>query len=294
MKKNVMSMTGYGRGEATSSAGRFVIEIQSLNRRHLEVSLQFPRPLLRFELPARKHVAEHVARGGVSVSLTWQKEPEAAVNVVPNLALAKGIKAAWEQVAKETQISGGVTLEMLARERELLQLDELGSAPEAIEAGIEEALTAALKTLNAVRAQEGAALADELSSRLKALEMTLAKIEKLSENAPRRYREKLRERLQEFAESADEDERILKEIALFAEKVDITEECVRLKSHLELFADTLKEAGPKGKRLDFLLQEMGREFNTIGSKSSDVEIAHLVVGGKSDLEKMREQGQNIE
>lgn len=294
------SMTAYGRGVAAFHYGRFTIEIQSVNRRHLEVSISLPRLFARFEVGIRKLVAAHIGRGALNVTVTWKTEGNQPVSVVPNLSLARSLKEAWEKLVMELGVKEDVPLSLLARQNDLFLYEEEIVNEEQYLQALNNAVTEALQALLVMKRHEGATLVHDLLKRLDQLTAEIVRIEALSVGGAEKYRQKLQGRLEEFFSGSQEnEERILREVAIFAERMDITEEIVRFKSHLSQFANLVEkplenEIETRGKTLDFLLQELLREINTVGSKASDAAIAHHVVTVKSELEKIREQVQNIE
>jgi uncharacterized protein (TIGR00255 family) len=280
-------MTGFGRAESDAPIGRLVIEIQSVNRKYLEVFVSPPKELSRFEQDVRKWVGESVSRGQVSVRIFLNASLQAKM---PNVELLKELKKGWQKVAKVVGTDPQeITLSFL-----------LQYAPAEKEVGIDEnklflqrCMKKALDGLVEMKRAEGKALCKDLTERLKGLEKILEKIKKSSPNASQKMRKKLTDKMNDLLGNTTADERVLKEIALFAEKVDIAEEITRFKSHVVQFKALLK-GGLVGRKMDFLIQEMGREINTIGSKSMEAKISHMVVEMKSELEKIREQVQNIE
>ncbi|MCP5470251.1 MAG: YicC family protein [Chlamydiales bacterium] len=284
MKKefSLSSMTAYGQGEALSKEGRVTVEVQGVNRRFLEVNLNLPRALSSLEMEIRAKVAKHIKRGQLSLSLVWQREKKAPLR--PNLPLARALKEGWDEIAAE--VGGSFDLSLIAQERDLFVTDE----EELPQDPVFEAIETALDHLVAMRKEEGEKLAQDLAERLSLLEKYVGEIERTAEGATSRYQEKLKARLAEFG-SPENEERILREIVVYAERIDITEEVVRFKIHAEKFRKTMQEGSACGKKLDFLLQELIRESNTIGAKAQDTS---LVVEIKSELEKMREQVQNVE
>ncbi len=295
---HLRSMTACGRGETTFDSGRVVVDLQSLNRKHLEISLSIPRALNHLEIPLRKKVMQHVSRGQLNVSINWQREGKQSLQVTPNIPLAKELKEGWEQLRSALNLTSEITLEMLSTQRDLLSIEEaVGSE---VEAAVDNAIEQALSQLIEMKELEGEELANDLVGRIRLLEKEMQFIESKCDGASERYRLKLLERLKTlFSDEIENEERVLKEIALFAERVDISEEIVRFQSHLKQFITLLemplKDAlEARGKRGDFLLQELMREINTIGAKASDLEIAQRVIIVKSELERMREQIQNVE
>ncbi|MCC5832321.1 MAG: YicC family protein [Chlamydiales bacterium] len=294
------SMTAYGRGASSFAYGSFTVEIQSVNRRYLEVNINLPKLLARFEIPLRKKVSKRVGRGMVNVFVGWRSEVQTPVKVIPNLSLAKGIKSAWEQIAFELGLEASVGLALLAQEKELLSFEEELPEEEGFLKALEESLDEALDHLLEMKEKEGGALAKDLRERTLILDEYISEIEAHAGDGSEKYRRKLIERLGELlGGSPENEERILREVALFAERVDITEEIVRFRSHATQFRQMLEKppvesAETRGKTLDFLIQELNREINTIGSKAAAIAVTEQVVKAKGELEKMREQVQNIE
>lgn len=294
------SMTAYGRGTASSPEGTFTVEIQSVNRRHLEVHLNLPKLLTRFEMPLRKQIQERVGRGMINVYVGWRSEGGNPVKVTPNLSLAKGIKSAWEQILFELGLEGRIDLALLAKEEGLILIDEALPEESRLFDTLNTALAEALDHFVAMKEREGKSLAHDLHERIITLIGVIEMVASLAPEGVEKVRRKLNERLEElFSGNSENEERILREVALYAERSDITEEVTRFKSHLEQFRYLLEKpltecTETRGKTLDFLIQELNREINTIGSKASDLTITNQVVKAKGEIEKMREQVQNIE
>ena len=294
------SMTAYGRGVVVFSYGRFTIEIQSVNRRYLEINVGLPRQFIRFEIEIRKIISASIGRGMINVSVSWKADAKQPISVTPNLPLAKGVKKAWETLTAELGINESVPLNLLAKEADLLLYEDEFTDEEVYRNALSSAMGEALKALLIMKRQEGATLAKDLKERVKVLQAEIAYIEAHSGEGSEKYRQKLTMRLNEFfTGSSENEERVLREVAVYAERIDVTEEIVRFKSHLVQFGRMVErpldnELETRGKTLDFLLQELLREINTIGSKASDLGIAQHVITVKSELEKIREQVQNIE
>jgi len=287
----LLSMTGFGRGVADGSVGRLIVEIQSLNRKYLEIFISLPKEFSRFENEVRKWVSEEVARGQVNVRIHWIPAADVWINMLPSPEILKGLKTGWEKLSKQLGFDPkNIDLPFLVQTLPAMQKVDL--AEEEDLPVLQKSVLSALKALTEMRRKEGSALKKDLTQRTSALEKMALKIEKRSPEASHKMRQKLTEKIGEA--TLECDERILREVALFAERVDITEEITRLKSHFAQFKTLLEEKGPMGRKMEFLVQEMGREINTIGSKSLDIEISRLIVEMKSELEKNREQIQNIE
>lgn len=294
------SMTAFGEGEAVCSEGRFIVELQSVNRRFLEIHPHLPRFISSYEHQLRERLAASLARGQVHLSVHFHKEGMQEVSVKPNLPLALQLKRGWEEIAATLGLSEKVPLELLVREKELFTIEDRLEKTETLHKALMEALECALSQLIEQRAREGASLAKDLYERTNRLSTFLSQIEALSGDQVAVQREKLSKRLTELFENQEEnEERLMREVALLAERLDITEEVVRLKIHLKQFEEIVTRqvvnAGQGvGKELEFLVQELGREINTIGSKSQNAQITAFVVSMKSELEKIREQVHNVE
>jgi len=273
-KMPIFSMTGFGR----SAVASLVVEIQSVNRKQLEIQCSLPRQFLSFEPELRKLVSQHVSRGSVSVRVTVQGGKQAVAACVSDL---KALKKRWETVAVELGFSKqDISLPFL-----LEQIALEGPAPVQNTKELTKALSLALSGLRTMQEKEGTALFRDITSRLKLIEKHLSHIETTFPTTIATLRQTLTQRLTELAQIADE--RLIREIPAYAEKLDITEELTRLRSHMSQFLTTTS-----GRKMEFLLQEMGREVNTIGSKAQS--FSSLIVDIKTELEKIREQVQNIE
>ncbi len=293
------SMTGFGSALIKTKSGLLEIEIGSVNRKHFECLLFLPREWLSLEIAAKKEIGKHIFRGQVIVRSTFYPSVEALENGLPEISLLKSLKSGWEKRAEALGYGKeSVDLSFLASQLKLVSknTETIGMKNGRTDSGIEKenffkVLNQALKKMLLMKEKEGMLLQKDIFGRLSKVQKMLVQIEKKAQNSTDKYAEKLKERL---AKLKFEDERVFKEIALFAEKVDITEELVRLESHLKQFAALKNEKEAIGRKMDFLLQEMGREVNTIASKASDVTISSAVVNIKGELEKIREQVQNIE
>jgi uncharacterized protein (TIGR00255 family) len=294
------SMTGYGSARAASSAGgQFTVEIQSVNRRQSEILVNLPRELSSLEPPLRGAVNERIARGRLVVNVGYQGRNPATGNgpAAPalDLAAARAYYQAMLALKADLGASGEVSIESVLRAPGVLRSQE-EPLEAAVAAGpILQALQTALGDLLAMRAAEGARLAIDLQTRLEILRGHLAEIRTRQPEATQQYRATLQERLRRAGlELPIDDERLAREVVLFADRCDISEEVTRLASHLEQFADLLKKDEPVGRTMDFLCQEIAREFNTLGAKGNDLRLNQLAVACKTELDKIREQVQNIE
>ncbi len=283
-------MTAYSRATSSEVEGiTWSVEIHTINRKALDINIYLPRELLFFDVELRKLIAQSLQRGQVTVRVNLEKGKEAGAAV----PLLKKLKSGWEKTAKELGLGKEeITLTFLLAQMEKVSSDLFGTK---IQTELKKTVSVALTGLVKMKETEGKALAADMLKRVKTLQSNVSAMEKMSSKAPEHYREKLLARLEVLLKEPLEDERVLREVALFAEKADITEEITRLKSHLVQFADLLKSKGESvGRTLDFLIQEILREINTVSSKSPDLALTQLAVSSKAELEKIREQVQNIE
>ena len=289
------SMTGYGRGEAARGGAKFTVEISTVNRKQAELSLYLPRELDALESRARDEINAKVSRGRIAARVQWTAKSGDRAQVEIDRNLAKEYAKEDRKLATDLKLGGEVSLDTILRAPGVLQTSEEELDVESLWTPLRTAVRAALKELLAMRAREGANLKKDLQKRIDALQKSVKAVKRQAPKTVRRHREALLDRLnQSGLDLKLDDERVLKEVALFADRIDITEELTRLESHFGQFADYAKSKGPVGRTLDFLSQEMNREVNTIGSKANDPLISRLVVAMKSELEKFREQVQNVE
>lgn len=295
--REMKSMTGFGRGESVARGTCFRVEISSVNRKQADISVNLPRELAELEVEVREAVAARITRGRVSVKVTLdtaEGEGQTRQQLRVDRALAKAYAEAF---AGLRAVAGEVPLAPLdlLRAPGVFVLEEVGVEPESAAAPLRKALAAALAAFDRMRQAEGAELKKDLGERLAALHAHGAAVAERAPAVVERYRNQLRQRLDEAGVPVDlDDERVLREIGLFAERSDISEELTRLESHLKQFARYLRSRRPMGRAMDFLAQELNREVNTIGSKANSAEIARHVVEAKGEIEKIREQVQNVE
>ena len=288
-------MTGFGRAEANSKYGLFTVEVSSVNNRFLELSVRLPRNLSVLEPKVREMVNSVTQRGKVNLYVNLAENGQAAGEGLINTTLATAYYKQLRKLKQDLRLGGDVELE------DLLLLPDI-TRPASAEIDVDEAWTIietaagrALKALVAMRAREGKAMAADMRSRLKAVVTILKRIERDTADSVKTYATKLSARIAELLNGRKPDPvRLEEEIALFAERTDITEECLRFRSHVDQFLATLRQKDAIGRRLNFILQEMNREVNTIGSKASDFGISSDVISLKEEIEKLREQVQNVE
>ncbi|MBO8168153.1 MAG: YicC family protein [Thermoanaerobacteraceae bacterium] len=288
------SMTGYGQGQGSSAGKAITVELKSVNHRFLDISVRLPRQYSILEERFRRQVKEKVARGRIDIYVKMEDELEAEKEIIVDKALAEAYLKSLRELADALEIDGTVSAYELSRLDDVLRLNEEEDL-DAIWVGMEEALTQALDQLIEMRHLEGEKLKADVMRRKHTIERLTGEIAGRTSLVVAQYQKKLTERVKELlGDTPVDEERIAQEVAIMAEKSDISEELVRLKSHLEQLEETLLLDQPIGRKLDFIVQEMHREINTIGSKNIDVTIGRLVVEIKSEIEKIREQVQNIE
>ncbi|MFO1483428.1 MAG: YicC/YloC family endoribonuclease [Verrucomicrobiaceae bacterium] len=289
------SMTGFGRGEAQRDGVTWSVECSSVNRKQLEVVVNLPRELSELENAVRAEVSGAVSRGRVNVAVRKEAASTTAEAVRVDHVLAANYFHAMHALALKLEIPAEVALSDITRLPGVMNLAQSEVAADAAWPVIQEALAAALKQLTAMRVAEGGSLRADIETRLQTIESLLESIRAKAATVPEYQRKQLRQRLEEAGLPLPlDDERLVKEIALFADRTDISEELTRAASHVKQFRAYLDADAPAGRSLDFLLQEFFREFNTMGSKCNNAEIAHHVVTAKTELEKIREQVQNAE
>ncbi len=289
------SMTGFGAGRARVGDEEVSVELRSLNHKFCEVKARLPRELGALEPVLSKQVKDRLARG--SVELLVKRQAATASGTVPtvDLALAREYVRAFRELAKELGLAGDVAWSQVANQPGVVRLEEKGvdleSATQACQAALDQALTA----LEKMRQVEGEAVHKDLDERMKLLEGWSREVAQLAPRAVQEYQQRLTDRVAELARGVSVDpQRLAQEVALFAERTDIAEEVTRLSSHLEQFRVLMASSEPAGRRMDFLVQEMHREVNTTGSKSQHADISARVVSMKAEVERIREQVQNVE
>ena len=290
------SMTGFGRAIVTKDGITVSAEVRSVNNRYLDLTTRLPRILSQREKDIKEIVRSYINRGSLNISIKIEHDANGATPLKVNTSAAKSYYKLLNELRKAVKLRERIKLEHLLNFSEVLEpLDEEQS--DELEWNLsQDALRQALGALNAMRSQEGLELANDLCKRIQWMDETIDQIEKLSKEQVPEERKNLQERITQLLEDkfTIDQNRLELEIALLADKLDVTEECVRYRSHNKYFLDALTKGEAAGRKLNFLIQEMNREANTIGSKSNDAAIAHLVVGLKEELEKIREQLQNIE
>jgi len=291
----IKSMTGYGRGQAQRDNLSFTVEIKAVNHRYADINIKAPRLITPFESQIKKQVGAVLKRGKIDIYVTQNNNAQATVKPVVNKNLAAAYLEALQDIRDLEGVSGDVPLEYLASLPDVVKLEDVSIVEEEISSCLEAALADALDAIVGMRAIEGAATGVDMVERLVLLKEMLTGIEAQAVTVPLEWQRKLNERLARLQNGAEMDpQRVAQEIAIFADRCDISEELVRFRSHLEQFSELLNQVEPVGRQMDFLVQELNREANTMGSKSNDATLTRYVVGLKSELEKIREQVQNIE
>lgn len=291
----IRSMTGYGRCQESRDGRDITVEIRSVNHRYFEYSSRLPRSCTFLDDRLKKLVQCSVSRGKVDLGLVIQSTDGGDTQVVINHALAREYLEALRELGGELSLTDDITLSVISRFGDIFTVRKAEEDEEKLWADVEAVAQAALGRFVEMRRQEGDRLRQDVLSRLDSVEAAVAQVEQRSPQTVEEYRIRLTAKLQEILGSTALDEqRIITEAAIIGEKLAVDEETVRLRSHIEQFRSIMDMPEPVGRKLDFLVQEMNREINTIGSKSQDVTIARVVVGVKSEIEKIREQIQNIE
>ena len=291
----VKSMTGYGRAREMRNGRDITVEVRSVNNRYLDCTVKMPRAYIFAEDRMKARVQQAISRGKVDVFVTIDASAADAAVVAVNEPLARGYYDALTRLKTMFDLSGDITPEVLAKFPDVLAVTKAEEDVEAIAADICAVLDDALAAYNAMRAVEGEKLAADVAGRITTIEAVVGKVEERSPQTVAAYRQRLETKMQEVLQSTTIDEsRILTEAAIFADKIAVDEETVRLRSHIAQLRAMLVSDEPVGRKLDFLIQEVNRECNTIGSKCNDLTIAQDVVNMKAEVEKIREQVQNME
>lgn len=292
----VRSMTGYGKHSTHVKDTQIVVEVRSVNHRFLDISTKLPHNLLFMEEKLKRQVKRKLERGRVDVFVTIEGEGFFEKKVEVDYNLLDQYVEKWKEVKGRYQLTEDVSIDMVSKLDDIFTVMEMEEDTNALQQSLLDAIDTALERLLAMRVEEGVRLREDFEKRLDTITEILVKLEDKRPRIVEEYREKIRERIEEYAgEALDPDEsRVLQEVALLAEKGDVTEELTRMKSHVKQFKATLARHDAIGRTMDFIVQEMHREVNTIGSKSNDVEVSEWVVALKSEIEKVKEQVQNVE
>ena len=291
----VKSMTGYGRAVETVNGREFTVEIRSVNNRYLDCNVKMPRAITFAEEAVKAAVKAAVSRGKVDVYISMTSEAGDDISVKLNKTVVEGYLTAMRQMVEEYGVKDDISVSTLSRMSDVFVVEKPQTDEDQLKQDLLSVVEKALVNYNQMRAVEGAALEADLRNRAATILDLVSQVEILNPQTVSDYRTRLEEKMREVLENKSIDEaRLLTEAAIFADKVAVDEETVRLRSHLEQMDSMLRSGGGIGRKLDFLLQEMNREANTTGSKCTDVKVARIVVEIKAELEKIREQTQNIE
>lgn len=289
------SMTGFGRGIVSSDIAEITAEIRSVNHRYFEFSARMPRTCSFLEDKLKKLCNSRISRGKVELYINIEDKGNNAGKLVINTDYADAYMEALKELSKKYKIKNDVKVSLLASNSEVFSYKKAQVDEEQLEKQVSEAVNLAIDAFLKMRRAEGERLCADLLCKIEGIKEKVAFIEERSPETVKLYRERLEQKIKEILENSDIDEqRIITETAIFADKVAVDEETVRLRSHMKQFCDMLGMEEPVGRKLDFIVQEMNRETNTIGSKAQDSEILAKVVDIKSEIEKIREQIQNIE
>ena len=291
----IRSMTGYGSAKGTAAGFAITIELRSVNNRYLDLGIKLPRGFLFAESEIKNYIQKKVSRGKLDFFLTLDSVESDQTRIRVNTRLAQAYRDAITEIGQNLELPASISALDIARFPDVLSLEKEELDQDAFLRQLFPLLDTALEDFNAMRAREGEKLAEDLLQKADHIEEMVQAVERQAPNTVSAYRERLEAKLREvLADTSAAEERLIAEAAIFADRVATDEETVRLHSHLSQFRKLMEEGSPIGRKLDFLIQEFNREANTIGSKCQDSEIAYLVVELKSEIEKIREQVQNIE
>lgn len=291
----IKSMTGFGAGDAETADFKVHIEVKAVNQRFLETNYHMPYSMNMFENQLTKKIKEYASRGKLDINIRFQDLRDKAVTVKVEKGLVAAYGQALQEISSQLELSAPVTAAQIASYPDVLKLNEENADLEAAQPVLMQAMEQALESFVAMREAEGQNIQRDLLARIGILENFVGELEKLAPEIVAAYRQRLENLLREYLAKEDIDEsRIIQEVALFTDKVNYTEETVRLRSHFNQFRQIITAGEPVGRKLDFLIQEMNREINTVASKANSAGAAQFVVDVKSEIEKIREQIQNIE
>ncbi|RKX18676.1 MAG: YicC family protein [Candidatus Zixiibacteriota bacterium] len=289
------SMTGYGKAYYRSKNQTIGVEISSVNNRFFECGIRLPRELGGLEPNVKELIASKIQRRKINVNVVYEDFGSGINQLIFNKPLAKEIYTHLVTLKKQHKLSGEIEIGHFLNFPEIFKVQKTNNVEEKIWPLLKKAISQALVELVKMREKEGTNLKKDISDRLKRMLADVKKVEQLSLGTKKQHRDRLLKKLDDLLNKKKIDEvRLEEEIAYIVEKSDITEECVRFRSHIKQFQSSLKQTGSVGKKMNFILQELNRESNTIGSKAANTDIAHITVEMKEEIEKVREQIQNIE
>lgn len=291
----LLSMTGYGSAKGSVEGQEITVELKSVNNRYLDCSVRLPRNFLFAEDTVKQAVSAGVSRGKVDVFVSAQASQDSGTVVSMNEELARGYRDAVARIAETLGLESGLNAFSLARFPDVLTVERRELDKDKAAAALSEITAKAVEEFNAMREREGERLRRDMLGKLETIEGLVSVVEERSPQTVKEYRERLEARLRDIlADRSLDEQRVITEAAIFADRTAVDEETVRLRSHIAQFRTMLEEGSPIGRKMDFLVQEFNRESNTIGSKCSDASLAKVVVDLKSEIEKIREQLQNVE
>lgn len=291
----IRSMTGFGRSKYECNSREYIVEIKSVNNRYSDISIKMPRSISCLEEKVKKEISNNISRGKVDVFITFNNYSEKGKTIKINSELAKQYIKELQTLAEETNIVNNINIIDISRYPEVLNLKLEDEDTDEIWQELQIALNEAIINFVRMRETEGLKIKEDLEKRIKTIEGKIEKVSLSSKNLVNEYIDKLEKRISEILKNTVVDEaRLAQEVVIYSDKCSVEEEITRLKSHLEQFLSLLNEQGAIGKKLDFIIQEMNRETNTIGSKANCLEITNYVVDMKTEIENIREQIQNIE
>ncbi len=290
----IKSMTGYGRGQAAAEGLSFSVEIKTVNHRYGDVTVKSPRLLVAYENDIKKRVAAALKRGKIDIFISQDNGSQLVAKPSVDEKMVSAYLEVFENLKAISGLAGDLSLEFLASQRDVLVVKEAEFSAEDLVGCLMNALDRALEAVLEMRVKEGAATAQDIEARLDVLVELLGGVRERAPEVPKEWQLKLQERLNRLYDNGGDPQRIAQEVAIFADRCDISEELTRFDSHLKQFRELMLQEEPVGRQLDFLVQELNREANTMGSKSNDAALTRQVVTLKSELEKIREQVQNIE
>ena len=292
----IKSMTSFGRAQSEEGKDScFSIEMKSVNHRYLDINIRMPRMMLALEDKIRNIISKKLNRGKVDVFINYKNYRNDIGKANLNMELAKNYYECLKQIQNELNVIDDISASKIARFPDVINIEEHEENLENIFSEISPIIESALNLMEGMRSKEGEKLKEDILSKLKIIEIYVEEIEKVADSIPKNYKKKLEERLSELLSAVDLDEsRIALEVAILSDKAAVDEEITRLRSHLSQMKSTLDLNEPIGRKLDFIIQEMNREANTIASKSTDIDMTNKVIEVKNTIEKIREQVQNIE
>lgn len=289
----IRSMTGFGRGEYENEGRKYIVEIKAVNHKYSDINIRLPRFFNNMEDSIRKRISNVISRGKIDVFVSFENYSSKGTNIRINRELAKEYINELKSLAEETNLEFNVNLIDISKLPEILKIEE-NEDEEEIENELMKAVDIALEKFISMREVEGQKLVEDLERRIHLIEEKIKEVKKYSENLVEEYIEKLHTRVKELLQTEVDEARLMQEIVFFSDKSSIEEELTRLDSHISQFLKLIKTDSPVGKKIDFLIQEINRETNTIGSKANCLEITNRVIEIKTEVENIREQIQNIE